>query len=129
VTREGGGYRVTAEMENMGAWLDTMQADQRDATWEGLLLRNLEVDPDYADSPTMVRAVIAAARESAQDLPEIRIRQVTVAMARPPLEWAPTVFWIVEAELGDGLYRYYCDHQTAEVLRREQLVGAPARPS
>ena len=129
VVREGGGYSVTAEMENMGAWLDTMQADQRDAAWEGLLLRNLEAAPDYADSPTVVRAVTAAGRETPQGAPEIRIRQVTVAMARPTLEWAPTVFWIVEAELGDGLYRYYCDLQTAEVLRREQLVGAPARPS
>ena len=129
VVREAGGYRVTAEMENMGAWLDTMQADQRDAAWERLLLRNLEVTPDYADSPTVVRAVAAASRETPQGTPEIRIRQVTLAMERPTLEWAPTVFWIVEADLGDGIYRYYCDLQTSEVLRREQLVGAPARPS
>src|SRR5574341_547926 len=102
VVREGGGYRVTGEMENMGAWLDTMQADQRDAAWEGLLLRNLEVTPDYADSPTVVRAVTPAGRGAARGAPEIQIRQVTVAMARPTLEWAPTVFWIVEADLGDG---------------------------
>ena len=127
--REGGGYRVTAEMENIGVWLDTMGPDQRDAAWEGLLLRNQEVAPDYADSPAVAQAVAAVSHGLDADAPPPRIRQMTVAMARPTLEWAPTIFWIVEAEEGNELYRYYCDIQTTEVLRREQLIAAPARPS
>ncbi len=129
VARGGLSYRVTAEMEHIGAWLDSRPPTQREAAWEGLLLRNLEVPPDFADSPLVVLAVAAATQGLDGDAPPPRVRQMTLAVARPTLDWAPAVFWIVEAEQGEDLYRYYCDVQSAEVLRREQLLAAPARPA
>jgi hypothetical protein len=129
VAREGLSYRVTAELEHLGAWLDGLPPTQREAAWEGLQLRNLEVPPDYADSPLVALAVAAASQDLEAAAPPPRVRQMTLAVARPTLDWTPTVFWIVEAGEGDDLYRYYCDVQTTEVLRREQLLVAPVRPA
>lgn len=129
VAREAAAYRVTSELEDLGRWLDNMAPDQREAAWEALLLRNLEVPHDYADSPTIMTA-IAAAAEAGGTAPEaFRTRTMTVAVARPTLEWGPTVFWIVESGEGSELYRYYSDIQTGAIARREHIVSAPPRPS
>jgi len=127
--REGAAYRVTSEMEDLGRWLDKMAPDQQEAAWEALLLRNLELPQDHADSSAVMHAVAAAAAAAGPAGEAFRARTMTAAVARPTLEWAPTVFWIIEAEEGHELYRYYCDVQTAEVLRREQILSAAPRPS
>lgn len=125
VTRDAGdatAYRVTSEMEDVGRWLEHMAPDKQEAAWEALLLRNLEVPPGYADSAAVAEALARADRESAAAVPPRRIRSMTVGVARPTLEWAPTVFWIVEAEEGRHRTRYYCDVLTAEVQRSEQVA-------
>jgi hypothetical protein len=121
-TREVTAYRVTSELEDLGKWLERMAPDQQEAAWEALLLRNLEVPQDHADTPALMSSVAAAAAAGGEG-DAVRARTMTAAVARPTLEWAPTVFWIVEAEHGNELYRYYCDVQTAEVLRREQILS------
>jgi hypothetical protein len=120
--REATAYRVTAEMEDLGRWLEPMAPDKQEVAWEALLLRNLEVPPGYTDSTAVAEALARAGRESAAGVPPRRIRSMTVGVARPTLEWAPTVFWIVEAEEGRHRIRYYCDVLTAEVQRSEQLA-------
>ena len=119
--RDAGAYRVTAEVDDVGRWLDTMAPDKRAAAWEGLLVRNLKVPPKYADSTAVAAALPPPGRDSEAGAPPRRIRSMSASVARPTLEWTPTVFWIVETEEGRDRSRYYCDVVTTEVLRSEQL--------
>jgi hypothetical protein len=122
VARDGAQYQITTDADNIGWWLDTMATDQQAAAWEGIQMRHLEAPPNYADSPTVIGAVAAAAHAARGEATALRVRQMTVAMARPTLEWAPTVFWITEVEDEGEAFRYYSDIQTAEVLRREKVA-------
>ncbi len=115
-------YRVTAEMEHLGRWLDTMVPDKQEAAWEALLLRNLEFPPEYADSPAVAATLGPVGEAAAGEAPARRIRSMTVGVARPTLEWAPTIFWIVETDEGKHRFRFYCDILTSEVQRSEQLA-------
>jgi len=115
-------YRVTSEVEDVGRWLEHMAPDKQEAAWEALLLRNLEVPSGYADSAAVAEVLTFAGKEPAAAPPSRRIRSMTVSVARPTLEWAPTVFWIVEAEEDKRRTRYYCDILTAEVQRSERLA-------
>jgi hypothetical protein len=115
-------YRVTGEMEEVGRWLDAMAPDKQEAAWEALLLRNLEIPAGYADSTAVAEALVPAGRETTAAVPSRRIRSMTVSVARPTLEWAPTVFWIVETEEGGHRIRYYCDILTAAVQRSDRLA-------
>lgn len=120
--RDATAYRVTAELEDVGRWLEPMAPDKQEAAWEALLLRNLEVPPGYADSTAVAETLAPGGQGAAGDVPPRRIRSMTVGVARPTLEWAATVFWIVEAEEGRHRSRYYCDILTTEVHRSEQLA-------
>ncbi len=116
------GYRVTAEMEHVGRWLDTMVPDKQEAAWEALLLRNLEIPREYADSMAVAASLVPVGEGAAAEAPRRRIRAMTVSVARPTLEWAPTVFWIVETDEGKHRFRSFCDVLTTEVQRSEQLA-------
>ena len=120
--RDATARRVAAELEHIGRWLDSMPPDKQEAAWEALLLRNLEVPPGYADSTAVAETLGPAGEGSGADAPLHRIRSMTVGVARPTLEWAPTVFWIVETEEGRHRFRYCCDVLTTEVQRSEQLA-------
>ncbi len=120
--RDATAYRVTVELDHIGRWLDTMPPDKQEAAWEALLLRNLEVPAEYADSTAVAEALAPSDQGSEDGVRPRRVRSMTVSVARPTLEWAPTVFWIVEAEEGKHRSRYYCDVLTTEVLRSEQLT-------
>ena len=120
--QDAAAYRVTSEMEDLGRWLDNMAPDKQEAAWEALLLRNLEIPPGYADSTAVAEALAPAGQDPTAAVPSRRIRSMTVSVARPTLDWAPTVFWIVEAEEDKRRIRYYCDILTAQVQRSEQLT-------